>query len=98
MLRKYVLMMVITIADAVDNAILMFIFLRDRALYIWKDIAIRKWIYGYFNLINRLFLWLKKYLDGIGCNMKYRIYYKSVTEPLKDYYRELRKQNFRQYS
>ena len=98
MLKKYVLMMVITIADAVDNAILMFIFLRDRAMYIWKDIAIRKWIYGYFNLINRLFLWLKKYLDGIGCNMKYRIYYKSVTEPLSAYYRELRREKFRQYS
>ena len=98
MLRKYVLMMVITIADAVDSAILMFIFLRDRALYIWKDIAIRKWIYGYFNLINRLFLWLKRYLDGVGLNMKYRIYYKSVTEPLKAYYRELRREKFRQYS
>ena len=98
MLKKYVLMMVITIADAVDNAILMFIFLRDRAQYLWKDIAIGKWIYGYFNLINRLFLWLKKYLDGIGCNIKYRIYYKSVTVPLSAYYRELRREKFKLFS
>ncbi|UCB46452.1 MAG: hypothetical protein JSV25_03235 [Spirochaetota bacterium] len=95
MVRKYILTMVIAVADSIDSAIHMFIFLRDRAQYIWKDIAIRKWIYGYFNLINRLFVWLKRYLDGVGLNMKYRIYYKSVTEPLKVYYRELRRDTFR---
>jgi hypothetical protein len=98
MVRKYVLIMVIAIADAVDGAILLFIFLRERALYLWRDIAIRKWIYGYFNLVNRLFLWLKRYLDGISLNMRYRIYYKSVTEPLKTYYRALRREKYRQYS
>jgi hypothetical protein len=98
MIRKYLLMVVIAVADAVDRAISIFLFLSDRAQYIWKDIAIRKWIYGYFNLINKLFLWLKRYLDGVGLTMKYRIYYNSVTQPLKVYYRELRREKFKLFS
>ena len=91
MLRRGLVMVFATTSYAVEGGTLIFIFLRDHFLIILRDTALKKWVYGSFASIERPIFWIRRYLFGVGVCVRYRSYYNSLTAPMKEYYRKMKR-------
>ena len=92
MIEKSILL-VIRILDivisSINRTVATTISIQNSAVYIWKNIVIRKWAYSSLDIVNIIVMWIKNYLEGLRDVLKYRFYYQTVTGPMKNHYREL---------
>ena len=91
MIRRGIVLVFATTTFAVENGALVLIFLRDRVRFIWGDNGDRNWVYGSFSSIEKPLFWIRRYLDGVAVIVQYRAYYRDVTAPMKNCYRQLKK-------
>jgi hypothetical protein len=98
MLRRGLVLVYTTTSYAVENSVLILIFLRDCVLFLWRDTAVKKWVYISFTSIEKPLLWVRSYLDGVSAAVQYRTYYHTVTASMKTQYRKLRKESVAAHS
>ena len=91
MFVKGVLFLVNTLMRGVDKALGWIIGFMEWVYRFWGKSVIRKWFFKFLKTANRLMSAGKKYLEQVGKTLRYRLYYATVTKPMKSFYRELRR-------
>ena len=91
MLRKGILFFIDSIVFIVDGIVIGFIWLKNYILLVWRKNVFRRWLLNFIDLLDAGVCWLKNYLEGLRVIIQYRIYYKTITRPMKERYRELRR-------
>ena len=63
----------------------------DYSVRIWRNNVMRVWVLKLVHWVLRIFRFIINYLEAIGDSITFRIIYKKTTRPMKEYYRELKR-------
>lgn len=91
MLRKGILFFIDSIVFIVDGIVIGFIWLKNYILLVWRKNVFRRWLLNFIDLLDAGVCWLKNYLEELRVIIQYRIYYETITRPMKEHYKELRR-------
>ena len=91
MIRRGLILVLATTSFAVDNGILIFVFLRDRVLFIWEDTGVRSVVCCFSSYFEKSLFWVRRYVGEVSVRVQYRAFYRDVTVPMKDCYRKLKR-------
>lgn len=91
MIRNFILFLIDSVIVLIDGTITGIIMLKDYSVKVWKNNAMRKWVWELMDLIDVIFHRFENYLEELKTTVQYRILYEKITQPMKDHYRELKK-------
>jgi hypothetical protein len=91
MLVKAVLYLVNLIMRGLDRAALWVVDVMDSLYRLYRNTVVRRFFYALLDTMERLIAAGRGYLDQVRQTLRYRLYFDSVTGPMKAYYRRLRR-------
>lgn len=91
MLVKAVLYLVNLMMKGLDRAALWVVDVMDSLYRLYRNTVVRRFFYALLDTMERLIAAGRGYLDQVRQTLRYRLYFDSVTGPMKAYYRRLRR-------
>jgi hypothetical protein len=91
-MKETVLIIINFFLGTIDNVTEIGMHLCAYALRVWRYNALRNFVFGVIRYVDYISSRLKNYIEGIATVLKYRMQYESVTKPMKEYYREIKRQ------
>ncbi len=91
MLVKAVLYLVNLMMRGLDRAALWVVDVMDSLYRLYRNTVVRRFFYALLDTVERLIAAGRGYLEQVRQTLRYRLYFDSVTGPMKAYYRRLRR-------
>jgi hypothetical protein len=94
MFRNLLLMFVETIILLVELSVSGTMLVKDYGVRVWKNNAMRKWVFRVIDRADARFHRFIMYLEEIESRLQCRIVYANISRPMKETYRDLAGRRF----
>jgi len=91
MFRKCLLFLIDSILWFVNRTISSIGIFVEYSVRIWQNNVMRRWVIKLMQVLVQIFRYIGNYLETVEDSITFRILYKKTTRPMKEYYRELKR-------
>jgi len=94
MMRNFLLLLIDTVIVLVEGSITGIMLVKDYGVRMWKNNVVRKWVFEIMDRADTRFREFERYLEAIETRLRCRIVYARISQPMRNYYRELTGRRF----